>query len=871
MKRLIALIASAVLVIPLFGAGTYATKTAGLFRGYAIGAIRPDEGTVEVSAVIDKAAAEFGNGWNFFFQVVPSQKIGTGANTLLGIFTPALPETGLAFLLRTGRDYYRVNVKDFVYTPRKRVTLAIRWGKKLTGFIDGKPVGTAVMRESFDEKLLSYVFRVDRFSPCNVRSMKISTRELADSEMTPSSDEFRADADTSFIALNDFADVRELTSTWHRASGYAALLPAWRAETQVFTEGEHTFFPFIGVNYGTRPKTYTIDMTVKDYNGIDVPVKSASITLPADGKHHITEIPLPELAAQNYYFVNAGVSGDASSTFSGAISVVPAADPSKDGALALFYGQHQHWDFSTAPFAKLGTKITRNWTDGNFLWHCIEPERGTYQWARTDAYVKECREAGMEILAVLGYPSRWAAEEPSEEHKKKHPLACRPERWKPLDNAAWGKYIYETVKRYKEVKYWEIYNEVNFSPPGLPATFSGTPEDYFELLKIAYAEAKRANPACTVLISGFSADVNVEMPIQLINMGALNYCDIFNVHGYSGVPGAAAWVAAMKKKKPMPYWMTEHMWHLEENIAKRQFLTVQYFADFLAAGYDRFINMGTHEVFFSRYNYSPTPDFHTTAVFQKSIRMCTRFGGAYTFPGSDSFAVRHHFSRTDGKTLSIIGSELGSFDVRIKGTLAARDIMGQPMTVTDDGGESVVPLKSVAYLVSEKPLTITGVKATSKIALCQNGGFEDIEGDIGMGGLKSGRARNWLFRDKTFDPAGTVMLSDAPNTGKYAYRITSSGKGRVYLFQYMKTFTPGTYNVSAAFKRTAGDPKQYFFYFDMEHNKVINKTFDDVGGDYRKCTWEIELPKLEKLAVGAGILEGDGSILVDDINFEIAQ
>ena len=81
----------------------------------------------------------------------------------------------------------------------------------------------------------------------------------------------------------------------------------------------------------------------------------------------------------------------------------------------------------------------------------------------------------------------WAAAEPSAEHQNRHELAHRPERWKPADLQAWARYVRTTAERYRgRVRHWEIYNEVNFNPPAVPAGFSGSTAEYLELQRIAW-------------------------------------------------------------------------------------------------------------------------------------------------------------------------------------------------------------------------------------------------------------------------------------------------------------------------------------------------------------------------------------------------
>ncbi|MBI4977137.1 MAG: endo-1,4-beta-xylanase [Spirochaetes bacterium] len=855
-------------------------KTEGLMRYYCPGVIRAEEGTIEFTVAIDKPISEFGCDWQFMFQVVPSRKIGQGANTLIGVFMPPSPEKPeLAFLIRNGKDYYRVNVANFSYTPGQKMNLAFSWGKALVVYINGVKRGSTPMPRPLDDNYFPHEFSVSRTHPYLTDAMKVSTKALTERDLSANpSEEFTADSDTSFLAVKGLSVMKKNTSSWHKQGSYASLTPMYRPELQCFIEGETVSLPFVSINYERAPKTYTVNIAAKDVKSNTVCTRTETISVPNDGTYRTHTLAVPELSKLNFYMLETTTVSAAGEqhVYPSSLSVMPKADAAKDGTLARYYQQHQDWKLDPAMYTKMGVTSTRAWAGGNvFLWNVIEPEKGHFTWDRADGYVAMCRAAGLDILGVLGYPSRWASEEPDEAHKKKHPLAQKPDRWKPKNIDDWGRYVYETVKHYKDVEYWEIYNEINFCPPGLPATFSGSTEEYLELLKVAYTQAKKANPACKVLISGFSADVNKEMPLALLKLGAADYCDIFNVHGYSGVEGGAAWISELKKRKPaMPYWMTEQMWFQLDDMIKRMFLTVAYYVEFIEAGYARYYNMGTEEVFFDRYTYSPTRDYHVTAVFNSAIRSCNALGGKYKFPKSDSMSLRHYFKRTDGTILSIIGAETGAYEIVFSGDVSsARDVMGQPIPVTVKDGANSMVIPDIAYIESKAPIVISEATAKTKLALYANGSFEDIEGDVGMGGLKAGKARTWMYRDKTFDPEGVVMLSDNAHTGKYAYAVTSGGKGRVYAFQYTKTFAPGKYVVSAYIKKTAGDSsvKPYFFWYNIDNGKIENKMFDDVTDDYRQYRFEFELAKVDKLAIGVGINAGAGSIVIDDVVFESVE
>jgi hypothetical protein len=127
-----------------------------------------------------------------------------------------------------------------------------------------------------------------------------------------------------------------------------------------------------------------------------------------------------------------------------------------------------------------------------------------WHWRDMDAIVKKRQEhPALNFLVLLGYGAKWA-DDPKFDGVQGNEISG-PERGV---NAmpAWGKenlyghYVYETVRRYKNVVHdWESWNE-----PDLPghAFFKGTGRDFFAYQKACYLAAKQADPHCNVLFAG---------------------------------------------------------------------------------------------------------------------------------------------------------------------------------------------------------------------------------------------------------------------------------------------------------------------------------------------------------------------------------
>jgi hypothetical protein len=98
------------------------------------------------------------------------------------------------------------------------------------------------------------------------------------------------------------------------------------------------------------------------------------------------------------------------------------------------------------------------------------------------------------------------------------------------DQTKFGNDIYALVKGYKgNLKFMEIYNEPTSVIP---------PKEYAELLKLAYTNAKKADPNITIL--GMSTwDVVHRFTRTVIAEGGAKYMDVFSAHFYNY--GKAAW------------------------------------------------------------------------------------------------------------------------------------------------------------------------------------------------------------------------------------------------------------------------------------------------------------------------------------------
>jgi len=121
------------------------------------------------------------------------------------------------------------------------------------------------------------------------------------------------------------------------------------------------------------------------------------------------------------------------------------------------------------------------WAKQQFSWEEIEKRKNQFDWDKYDQIVATFEKYGMEIIARVDRPPAWA-------HKDKSVSQGPPD-----DFNDYGDFIDAFVRRYQgRIHYIQVWNEPNIFPE-----WGNRPVDpaaYVQLLKVAYARAKAADP-----------------------------------------------------------------------------------------------------------------------------------------------------------------------------------------------------------------------------------------------------------------------------------------------------------------------------------------------------------------------------------------
>ena len=208
--------------------------------------------------------------------------------------------------------------------------------------------------------------------------------------------------------------------------------------------------------------------------------------------------------------------------------------------------------------AKIQQLLGASWDRDELLWDIVEPEKGKWNWEKTDRTVIAARKHNIHILGLLDYWGKWT-----------DPLTEQG-----YDDYA--NYVTKMVERYKPggvlarkmgwkdgygIRNWEIWNE--------PATFwTGSGEQFGKLLDHAYQAAKSADPDCRVFFSEAGKQFNT----AVIKTAGLDSFDGVTPHYYcpprkpeeAGVDQRILDTKDEFEKlgvKDKPFWVSEFGWH----------------------------------------------------------------------------------------------------------------------------------------------------------------------------------------------------------------------------------------------------------------------------------------------------------------------
>lgn len=331
-----------------------------------------------------------------------------------------------------------------------------------------------------------------------------------------------------------------------------------------------------------------------------------------------------------------------------------------------------------------GATALGNWPD-------TERERGVFTWSGSDGELKTIEEQGLHALPILGYTPGWASSAP--DGKNSAP---------PKDLHTYSDFIKAFVARYKgRISCVEIWNEPDIG------FFSGTTDQYAEMLKAGYCAAKLADPSCKVLFGG-TAGVNLNFTEDVYSFGGGDFFDIMAVHPYQwGDEFNDEWFrASLQGLRALmnrhgdfhkPIWLTEIGWStgdpgITEDVQARLLVQAMVTAlslkpigvekafwfcvkDWGGPGYGLLRDDGTHK-----------PAYLAYSVLTRTLASAKYVGSVDVGKG----ARCHVFRKPSGARVAVVWSASKKFTPLVlrcrDGTIRAQSMMGRSMSLAASGG-----------------------------------------------------------------------------------------------------------------------------------------------------------------------------------------
>lgn len=200
-------------------------------------------------------------------------------------------------------------------------------------------------------------------------------------------------------------------------------------------------------------------------------------------------------------------------------------------------------------------------------WCNVQPQNhAEFNWSVYDFEFSEEQRLGITSVRSISHTPAWLA------RASEYSYWTSP----PTEMRHWSEFIRKLVERYPG-RTWTIWAEPdNYPPRESPnlVCFTGSAEEYGEMLKTAYAAAKNADPSCRIGVGGLvGATINGSFPYQvfdgqpenrlvfletLIKKNFLQYADFVGLDsygfGYGGVQNIRNGISLIRKmtrRKPM--------------------------------------------------------------------------------------------------------------------------------------------------------------------------------------------------------------------------------------------------------------------------------------------------------------------------------
>lgn len=198
--------------------------------------------------------------------------------------------------------------------------------------------------------------------------------------------------------------------------------------------------------------------------------------------------------------------------------------------------------------------------DAGVTWRDLEPQRGSFQFARLDKYVAVAEQKHIKLLLPLVSTPGWASARPHEDLRDT-PKGSAAE---PVNIEDWRNFVRTVVSRYRgRIEAYEIWNE-----PNVRMFWTGTVDQLIALTHNACEIIKSTDPAALVVLPSATAETGPQYLDTFLRKGGAGCADIVGFHFYvHGNPPEAMAALAQDVRRVLrannirkPVWNTEAGW-----------------------------------------------------------------------------------------------------------------------------------------------------------------------------------------------------------------------------------------------------------------------------------------------------------------------
>lgn len=325
-------------------------------------------------------------------------------------------------------------------------------------------------------------------------------------------------------------------------------------------------------NNAAEPRKLTGKLRLTDFSARPVFEQERTLRVPANSAAMLDFKHLCR-GQQGYFHATWNAQGLEHSLRSA--QIMPSPPGAEDSPIG--FNHAYPWDFLVQLARQAGVLWWRDWSA---KWQTVEPERGRFNFAISDAQISRVRELDNNVEVLLPFPSAaWSTTAKAEEVEKaagndRYLRARMPVAYAPANLADFGNYAASVARRYarmspRPVTHFQILNEPVYTSYALPRQFGYSLADYLRLLEVA-SKALRAGDLQGVsprvlVVGGISAGLESGYTKDFVAQGGLRLVDVFDLHMYDAARSAESFETSFRALEelmrehggPKPVWITE--------------------------------------------------------------------------------------------------------------------------------------------------------------------------------------------------------------------------------------------------------------------------------------------------------------------------